>query len=96
MVVLTSADSDAKGETTARHHVQRRGLLGEQGGLPQRPEQDLGLQADPRGGSGESRQRDQRLGIGIDEAVEQTEGGEGAGCRSPAIYLGVRVQGLAD
>ncbi len=78
MVVGAAADPEAEGEAAAGEAVQGGGLLGEQGGFAQRRQQNLGLQADAGGGAGEHREGDQRLGVVVDDPVEQAEGAERA------------------
>jgi hypothetical protein len=91
VVVGAAADRQPEHEATVREVVDRRRLLGEQRRVgAQRGDQDVGRQADALGHRGGSRQRDQRLVVGEDDAVDRAERGEpGAlGAGRPLDYPG--------
>src|SRR3954453_18707381 len=97
-VVLAASDTDAEGEAAAGEAVEGRGLLREQGGVVERRDQHLGLDADAGRGTGEGGKGDEGLGVVVDEAVEQAESAEGArvGAPGPGEQLGGVVDGEAE
>jgi hypothetical protein len=84
VVVLAPSDGDAEHEAAARQVVERRGLLGDERGVgPVGRDEDRGREPDPlrdrRGGS----QRDQRLVVRVDDAIDRPQAGEAARLGTP-------------
>lgn len=78
--------------------VQRRRLLGQDGAVAERGDEDLGLQPDPSRRPGEYGEGDQRFGVVVHEPVEQAEAAEGAvvGAAGPGRQHGGVVDGKAE